>query len=132
LDTCALIWSADADERAGKLQLLLSESWAKGGEVAVSPISAWEIGNLAASRRFAFAMAPLTWFESAVDRAGLRVLDLSARVLAAATELPDLPHQDPADRIIIATAREMGYQVVTRDRKILDYADKGHVMAMAC
>jgi PIN domain nuclease of toxin-antitoxin system len=50
----------------------------------------------------------------------------------ASSDLPDELHRDPADRIIIATAREYGLRLVTRDRKILDYADKGHLMALEC
>lgn len=132
LDTCALLWSADKGRHAGRLRAILADAWTGGTDLAVSPISAWELGNLVAARRMGFGMAPLAWFEGTVVAARLRVVDLTARILAVSTDLPDLPHRDPADRIIIATAREMGYRVVTRDRRILDYADKGHVMAVAC
>lgn len=132
LDTCALIWSADTGRHTGNLESLLATAHDSGTDLAVSPISAWEIGNLVASRRMAFGMAPLLWFQTAADRAGLRVVDLTARILAASTDLPDFPNRDPGDRIIIATAREMGYRIVTRDSRILDYADKGHVLALAC
>jgi len=132
LDTCALIWSADPGRHAGRLKSVLEEAWESREPLATSAVSAWEIGNLVASRRMAFGLAPLVWFETVVERAALRVTELSARILVAATELPELPHRDPADRIIIATARELGYRIVTRDRRILDYAARGHVMALAC
>ena len=61
-----------------------------------------------------------------------KLAELGPRVLVASTELPEGMHRDPADRIIVATAREFGLRVVTRDRKILSYAEKGHVMAVAC
>ncbi len=80
----------------------------------------------------ALGMSPLVWFETVVLRGRLRVDTLTAGVLVASTTLPDLDHRDPIDRIIIATARELGYRIVTRDRAILDYAEKGHVMALAC
>ena len=132
LDTCALIWSADNSNPVQGLRDMLEQAWHEDQTIAVSPMSAWEIGNLAAKGRVAFGMSPLVWFETVVLRARLRVAELTAPVVVAATALPDLAHRDPIDRIIIATAREMGYRIVTRDRKILDYAAKGHVLAVAC
>ena len=52
--------------------------------------------------------------------------------LVNSSNLPGDLHRDPADRIIIATARELGMTILTRDRMILDYAARGHVSAMAC
>jgi PIN domain nuclease of toxin-antitoxin system len=50
----------------------------------------------------------------------------------AASFLPGDFHNDPADRFLVATARVMGVALLTRDRKILDYAAAGHVRAIAC
>ena len=47
-------------------------------------------------------------------------------------DLPDLAHRDPADRMLIATARRRDLILITRDRAILDYAAAGHVRAIAC
>jgi PIN domain nuclease of toxin-antitoxin system len=132
LDTCALIWSADTTGAPAGLRVLLASAWRDDRTLAVSPISAWEIGTLAASGRATFGMSPFAWFQASTSRARLQETDLTAQILIASTDLPHLDHRDPADRIIIATAREFGYRIVTRDRKILDYADKGHVMALAC
>jgi PIN domain nuclease of toxin-antitoxin system len=132
LDTCALIWSADNSRPVLALRSILEQAWHEDQIIAVSPMSAWEIGTLAAKGRMALGMSPLVWFETVVLRGRLRVDTLTAGVLVASTTLPDLDHRDPIDRIIIATARELGYRIVTRDRAILDYAEKGHVMALAC
>ena len=53
-------------------------------------------------------------------------------VLVASTTLPGTPPNDPADRIIIATARAFGYVLATRDAKILEYGAQGHVRVVAC
>lgn len=98
----------------------------------VSPISAWELGNLVARNRLRFGRPVVAWFDEMAGRGGLKQADLNARVLAASTELPGEMNRDPADRIIVATAREYGMRIVTRDRKILDYAAQGHVMALEC
>jgi PIN domain nuclease of toxin-antitoxin system len=58
--------------------------------------------------------------------------DISVKILIASSFLPGTPPRDPADRIIAATAREHGYQLVTRDGLLLDYAAEGHIQALAC
>ena len=132
LDTCALLWSAGADGTSDKLDRHLAQAKADATQLWVSPISAWELGNLVARGRMGFGRPILAWFDDLLARAGLRQADLNARVLAASTELPGVMNRDPADRIIVATAREYGMKILTRDRNILDYAAQGHVMAMEC
>jgi PIN domain nuclease of toxin-antitoxin system len=131
LDTCAVIWAALAVE-APRLRSQLREAHETGLPVWISAITAWEIGNLAATRRIRLARPALGWFQDAMARSGARLVDLTPRVLVASTELPDEIHRDPADRILVATAREHGLRLVTRDHKLLDYAARGHVMALAC
>lgn len=134
LDTCALIWAAALAEETDTAQLddALKAAKGAGAAVLVSPITAWEVGLLTARGRMQLAMPPRTWLDRAMGAGGLRWSEMTVDVLMASSTLPGEPHGDPADRIIIATAREYGLRVVTRDRKILDYADKGHVMAMEC
>lgn len=102
------------------------------GEVRISSISVWEIANLVRKNRMSLAMRPATWFYESVKRLGAVLSDLDIEILANSCALPGQPPNDPADRIIIATARENDMTVVTRDRLILDYARAGHVRAMAC
>ncbi len=75
---------------------------------------------------------PEVVFEQIQSAAGISLAAMTPNLLIASSALPGDLHRDPADRIIIATAREYGFRVVTRDRKILDYAEKGHVMALEC
>ncbi len=66
---------------------------------------------------------------------GMKVAPLPPEVLVAVSVLPTAPNRppnDPADRILIATARTLGYTLVTRDRKMLDYAAGGDVSALPC
>jgi PIN domain nuclease of toxin-antitoxin system len=57
---------------------------------------------------------------------------MSTDILIASSFLPGAPPNDPADRIIAATAREHGYALVTRDRALLDYAEQGHIQSIVC
>ena len=132
LDTCAIIWTAEAALGPSKARAAMRDAYHSGQPVYVSPISAWEIGMLIGKRRLNIRENPVAWFRRLCAQDGVKLADLSVEMLMASGTLPDLDHGDPADRIIIATAREHGLRIVTRDRKILDYADKGHVMAMEC
>jgi PIN domain nuclease of toxin-antitoxin system len=103
-----------------------------GNAVFVSPITAWERGLLSANGRLRSPMQPLAWFERLVRDAHLSLVALTPSMLIDSWFLPDTIHGDPADRILIATARALDLTIVTRDRPILDYADRGHVRAIAC
>ncbi len=71
------------------------------------------------------------WFEDAVGT-GLKWAPLTSKVLIDASFLPGRIHGDPADRILVATARTFGYRLMTRDRALLGYAEAGHLQALAC
>ena len=93
----------------------------------MSPISAWEI-VLAAKGKIALTLArSLERFCELPSVTLPRVV-----VLVASTTLPGTPPHDPADRIIIATARAFGYVLATRDARILDYGAQGHVRVIGC
>ncbi|MFN0116324.1 MAG: type II toxin-antitoxin system VapC family toxin [Paracoccaceae bacterium] len=132
LDTCAIIWSAGESGPVNQLKEIINPAFARGETIWTSPISAWELGNLARKGAHTAIRPPLRWYEETCARAGLKEVVLSARILVGSTELPGDIHGDPADRILIATAREMGLRIVTRDRAIIDYAKRGHVLAVAC
>jgi PIN domain nuclease of toxin-antitoxin system len=77
-------------------------------------------------------MPVMRWYAGALMLDGVEETDLPASTLAAAWSLPGQPPNDPADRVMISTARENGFVVVTRDGPILDYGDQGHVRVLEC
>ena len=100
----------------------------------MSPVTAWEIG-LATIRRghpLILLPTPQAWLADLLDRPGVRLTPLEPDVALSASYLPGPLHGDPADRLLIATARDLGVPLVTRDRRILDYAAQGHIRAIAC
>lgn len=130
LDTCAVIWIA---ERARLREPAASElPKAREGDIFVSPISAWEIANLAAKGKISLAMSPENWFERFCDQLSIALAEMPPSVLIASATLPGNPPADPADRILLATAREFGYTLVTRDAHLLEYGEEGHVRVMGC
>jgi len=60
---------------------------------------------------------------------GFEIILLRHRILIESTRLPGTIHRDPSDRIIVATAREHGLTLITRDKEILAYAKQGHLNA---
>ena len=77
-------------------------------------------------------MTAVRWFERLIQAPGLRLADMRPDVLIGSSSLPGQPPKDPADRIIVTTAREHNYRIVTRDRLVLAYAEQGYCQALAC
>jgi PIN domain nuclease of toxin-antitoxin system len=132
LDTCAAIWLTNADPISDEASDALRQTRDSGESVYVSPITAWEMGLLAARGRVNLLMTPQRWFERLLEAPGLRLSEMTPNVLIASSFLPGKLPGDPADRIIAATAREYGYKLVTRDRPLLEYAKQGHIQAIPC
>jgi len=131
LDTCAAIWFMEAALAKSAVEAL-TEAYNQGAQTYVSPITAWEAGNLARKRRFKSNLAPSRWFERLLAAPGFALSDMPPDVLIASQELGDFPTNDPADRIIAATAREYGFTVVTRDRPLLEYGKQGYLNVLEC
>lgn len=132
LDTCAIIWIANFAPVSRKVAIMVSENSASQDRLSVSAMSAWEIGMLVAKGRLPTTKYALTWFNEFVAQMGALVLETSPTVLVASSYLPAPIHNDPTDRILIATAREHDLTIITRDRAILAYGAAGHVKVLAC
>ena len=101
-----------------------------GSALAISAISVWEVAMLEARGRLQLQMDCLLWVAEATQRAGLRIIPLSPEIAVASTRLPGEVHGDPSDRIIVATARHEGAVLITRDRALLAYAQRGYLRAI--
>ncbi len=132
LDTCALIWLVtgaldDSPARPAMTAAL------RGAGLLVSTTSAWEIGLLSrSSARIDFRPDPKTWFSRATGRPNVHVTAITPEIAIDSSLLPGPLHNDPADRLIIATARHLGAAIVTRDRRMFDYAEAGFVDILRC
>ena len=132
LDTCALIFLTEKVRLAPAAVETLRAAGEGDGSTYISPISAWEIGMLAARGRLQLLIRPERWFSKLFDAPGVRLADLSPDLLIASSYLPGKPPNDPTDRIIAATARELGATLVTRDGALLRYGEQGHVAVLEC
>jgi PIN domain nuclease of toxin-antitoxin system len=132
LDTCAIIWIALDVPIKPDARATMREASVAGRSVAVSPISAWELGLLSARGKLPASRSPAAIFADVVGTPGVRIEALTPAVLIDSAFLPGKLHRDPADRILIATARALDLTLVTRDEAILEYADAGHVRVLPC
>jgi PIN domain nuclease of toxin-antitoxin system len=131
-DTCAAIWIAEGEKLAPAALQALDQAHAAGVPSYVSAITAWEIGLLAARGRLQMLITPQRWFARLLEVPNVRLAGLSPDILIASSYLPGTPPRDPADRIIAATARDLGATLVTRDGALLDYGIQGHVNVLVC
>ena len=132
LDTCAAIFLSSGERVDDAALAALRHAHENGQSVYISPITAGEIGMLMSRRRLMSPLSPERWFQRLIEAPGVRLADMSPDVLIASSFLPGEPPRDPADRIVLSTARTLGYRVVTRDSVLLQYAAGGHVLALAC
>lgn len=132
LDTCAVIWIAEDQALAPEAAEALGAAHEEGVPVYVSPMSAWEVGLLAARGRLRLLITPQRWFARLFEVPNVRLANMAPDLLIASSFLPGDPPRDPADRIIAATAREYGATLMTRDRALLDYGEQGHVSVLKC
>lgn len=98
------------------------------GRLAASAISCWEVGKLVEKGRLELPCPVREWLEQSLGPSGVALLPITPAVAADSTGLPGDFHRDPADQMIVATARVHGWEVMTVDRKILDYP---HVRTVA-
>jgi PIN domain nuclease of toxin-antitoxin system len=131
LDTHAVVWMPDAGKLSAAAEGALREAQQLDTPVFISPISAWEIGLLVARSKLALPTSPGAWLKAMTD-AGLAWAAMTADVLISSSFLPGDIHDDPADRILVATARAYGYRLMTRDQRLLHYGAAGHLQVIAC
>lgn len=120
LDTHIWIWWIQEHPALPKsLRDRLEAEQATG--ICVSVFSCWEVAMLASQQRIRLPIATLEWLEAALTRPGTRLLDLTPEITVESTQLPGTFHRDPADQIIVATARIHDLALVTLDAKIRSY-----------
>ena len=130
LDTHVWLWAQRGDTQKFSRGLLSKlEEHQLRGEVYISAISILEIARLVSMKQYQLPGSVEEFVAEATADDGLRLLDLSIRVLIASTRLPGNLHRDPSDRLLVATAREHGLTLITRDKALLKYASQGHLNA---
>ncbi|MFP4031742.1 MAG: type II toxin-antitoxin system VapC family toxin [Desulfococcaceae bacterium] len=117
LDTCALLWLTQGSERINRD---IYERIQKAPVVYISAISGFEVGLKQRKGKLDLPSPAGVWMETVINHHGLTIHPLTMEICVRATDLP-FHHNDPCDRMIIATAQELGIPVVTADQAFMQY-----------
>lgn len=130
LDTHYWVWLQTGDTKQitpAAREDLLNFQLAK--RLYLSAVSVWEVARLVADGDMELGMSIDRFVREATIDGGLSLLPLTTQILIESTRLPGDIHRDPSDRLLVATAREHGLTLVTRDKPLLRYAKDGHLKA---
>jgi PIN domain nuclease of toxin-antitoxin system len=121
LDTHTWIWwNMNPQELSQLVKEIISDTNIYD-EILLSAISPWEFSKLLEKQRLGISCDPEDWISAALDMPKLRLVPLSPLLSYRSTVLPKPFHNDPADQIIVATAREENATILTKDERILAY-----------
>jgi PIN domain nuclease of toxin-antitoxin system len=122
LDTHAWVWWVTSDRRLSPAaRTSISRAQSKEG-LLLSLISLWEVAKKVEKGQLVLDRPITDWLDDATAQPGLHVVEMTRPILVESCRLPGTFHGDPADQIIVATARERDATIVTKDRQIRDYA----------
>ena len=130
LDTHVVVWSVEGHRRLGVAAGARIEEARRTDRVGISAITPWEIALLVEKSRLRLALEVGAWMETLLGARGIDLLPIEPAIALDSVRLPGDFHADPADRLIVATARYWRAPLLTADRAILDYAADGHMQAM--
>jgi PIN domain nuclease of toxin-antitoxin system len=132
LDTCACLWLTRGEPMSRASRQAIRRAQAGHAGIYVSAVTAWEVATLVSKGRYRLFVSPQVWFARLLALAGVRLATLTPEILIDSAFLPGTPPKDPADRMIVATARQHGLTVISRDRKLIAYAEQDHLRVLVC
>ena len=120
LDTHTWIWSHSVTKLlSDNVKRLIKKT--QTDQRAIASISIWEFAMMVTKGRINVKIDPKRWLNNAIGNSGLRVIELTPEIAMESCNLPGDFHKDPADQIIVATARTHNLTLLTKDRKIIEY-----------
>ncbi|HEY9717714.1 MAG TPA: type II toxin-antitoxin system VapC family toxin [Trichormus sp.] len=123
IDTHVLVWwaSGSFDKLSKRARNSLTQAEKTDGGIIVSAISAWEIAVLVHKSRLTLTMEVEDWLTNVAALPGIQFSSVDRHIAVRSVQLPEPFHKDPADRIIVSTARELNLPLVTSDHHIRAY-----------
>ena len=127
LDTHAWVWWVTKDRRLSSRARSRIAASIAGQDLWISLISVWEVAKKVEKKQLILDRPLDQWLDEAMTSQGLGIWELTRSILMQSCELPQPFHGDPADQILVATARQRGALLVTRDQRIRRYS---HVQSL--
>jgi PIN domain nuclease of toxin-antitoxin system len=122
LDTHAWVWWVTEDRRLSTRAKSTIAASLADHDLWISLSSVWEVARKVEKKQLILDRPVDLWLDEAVTRSGLGVRELTRPILVESCALPQPFHGDPADQILVATARHHGAVLVTKDQQIRQYA----------
>lgn len=120
LDTHVWVWWVSRHQSlSSKMERIIQQHQADG--LIVSIISCWEVAKLVELGKLSLTLPVLDWLNQALIYPGVQLLPLDVPVVVESTQLPGDFHRDPADQLLVATARIYNLPILTADSQILNY-----------
>lgn len=121
LDTHAWVWWNVTPDKLSRKARATIENTDSYSEILLSTISMWEFCKLIEKQRLGISCDPEEWISEALRMPKLRLVQLTPAIVYRSTILPQPFHDDPADQIIVSTAREENATIISKDQLIRDY-----------
>lgn len=131
LDTHVWIWMINNSENFSVTVKKDIQKAAEHSLLFLSTISIWELAMLVKKERLHLDRPIQLWVETALNNTGINLIDLLPEIAIDSSFLPGSFHGDPADRIIVATARIHELNLITADKKILEYGHQNYLSAFS-
>lgn len=120
LDTHAWIWLLSDPSQLSKKALETVDDHEGAGQILISAMSVWELFFLVKKRRLALTVPPAAFLTATHGNRQMKIATVDDTIARRSVELPDI-HSDPADRLILSTAAELGCPIVSRDQRLSEY-----------
>ena len=131
LDTHFWLWAQlGLVQRLSRAALSAIRRAEANGRLRISVISIWELAMLEKRGRVSRPMNIQTWVEQALMKPGISLAPFTPEIALESVHLPGDLHGDPADRILVATARVLGATLLTKDARLIDYSARRHVQVL--
>jgi PIN domain nuclease of toxin-antitoxin system len=131
LDTHCWIWAQlGLLENLSRTALQAIRNGESDGNLRISAISIWELAMFEKRGRVALPMNVRTWLDQALSKPGIAVAPLTPEIMIESVHLPGEMHGDPADRMLVATARVLGATLLTKDEQLIRYSKGRHLRAI--
>lgn len=127
LDTHTFAWLMLEDKKLSLKHVNIIDKYANSNALFLPAICLWEIALLVKNKRLKLHQPCSQWLHECTSKPGLAIAPLSVYIAIESAEMSPNFHSDPADRLIVATARVLNAKLMTRDSKILQYAENGFV-----
>lgn len=131
LDTHVWIWAQlGVPKRLSRAAVTAIQKAESEGALLVSVISIWELAMLEKRGRVGLPRSIGAWVNDALNQPGVATAPLTPEIMLESVHLPGDLHGDPADRMLVATARVLGATLLTSDREVIRYSRQRHVRAL--